>query len=482
VKKNQLKKVCISIVLFYLAIGVLFNLIAGKQLLSSSLLSESIVSPERLTEEITKDCVLNQPIDIIGDEFNGVTLYASTYERDNIGNLYISLLANGETLETTTIAITELKNNEKFFAEFTPISIDENYLYTLQVKSDSVEGSSISLYYGTNYSFGKGSIKQVINNANSLRINDNHKEGMLYYEISSKEYHWFGQYYWKIFMAGFFLLSGYIGYTLFCFSRSKTNIFLNALENILKYKFLIVQLIERDFKNKYKRSSLGVFWSLLNPVLTMTVQYLVFSLLFKSNIENYALYLIIGIVLFSFFSEATSISSQAIVSNATLITKVAMPKAIYPISSILSSSVNLIISLIPLLMVMLITGTEITPAAVLIVFALLCLLLCSMGIGLLLSALMVFFRDIQFLWGVITMIWMYITPIFYPINILPNWLIVGMQYNPMYHIITFVRTILIDGVSPAPGAYLACLLSAVIPFIIGRFVFEKLEDRFVLYL
>lgn len=481
-KKNQIKKICITILIIYFFIGIFWRIVAGEQLLCSNLVADSIVAPEWLTEEITNTVILNQPIKIEGDELNGITLYATTFERENSGNLLVSILIDGQIIETVSVQINELKNNEKFYVPFSPISIEDNHSYTMQITSDSTAGNTISLYYGANYHLGKGSIKQTVNNENALRVNDVSKEGVLYYQISFKVYHWFGQHYWECFSIGLLIIISYMGYVFFCFEKNKENIVLSYSRNIIRYRFLVLQLIERDFKNKYKRSVLGIFWSLLNPVLTMTVQYMVFSLLFKSNIENYALYLIIGIVIFTFFSEATSIASQAIVSNASLIKKVYMPKSIYPISVVLSTSINLVISLIPLLFVILVTGTNITPAAILIVFALFCLLICSIGVGLLLSALMVFFRDIQFLWGVVTMIWMYITPIFYPINILPDWLIAGMQYNPMYHIITFVRAILIEGISPAPGAYLACILSAFIPFIIGQYAFKKLEDRFVLYL
>ena len=158
-----------------------------------------------------------------------------------------------------------------------------------------------------------------------------------------------------------------------------------------------------------------------------------------------------------------------------------MPKYIYPITKVLSSSVNLVISIIPLLIVTIITGERITIAILLLPFALFCLLLFCVGLSMLLASAMVFFRDTQYLWGIATLIWMYGTPMFYPETIIPEQYRVILKINPLYHIIKFVRTILMDGVSPEPRRYFYCLISAVVACIIGGIVFKKSQDKFVLY-
>ncbi len=250
-----------------------------------------------------------------------------------------------------------------------------------------------------------------------------------------------------------------------------------------RYQFLIKQLVSRDFKTKYKRSVLGVLWSFLNPLLTMSVQYLVFSRLFRFEIENYAVYLLTGIVFFNAFNDATSQAMNAIVGNASLITKVYVPKYIYPVSRVLSCCINLLFSLIPLILVALITG--ITPhfSWLLLPFVLLLGILFFVGVALALSALLVFFRDVQFLWGVFTMIWMYATPIIYPISTLEGSILYHLQkLNPLYHYIYFFRTILIDGVSPEPLSYLACILCAALALLVGGLIFKKTQDRFVLFI
>lgn len=249
-----------------------------------------------------------------------------------------------------------------------------------------------------------------------------------------------------------------------------------------KYRFLIRQLVARDFKTKYKRSVLGVFWSFLNPLFTMLVQYFVFSTIFKSDVPNFAAYLIIGTVMFNFFSEACSMALGSIVGNASLITKVYMPKYIYPLTRVMSSVVNLGISLIPMLIVCVTTGVEFQKSAVLTVYFLICLALFSLGLGLLLSASMVFFRDTQFLWSVLTMIWMYATPIFYPETILPEEFKFILQVNPLYHFLKNTRLCILGGISPEPVAYVQCFLMALGTLLIGTLIFQKSQDRFVLYL
>ena len=225
-----------------------------------------------------------------------------------------------------------------------------------------------------------------------------------------------------------------------------------------------------------------MLWSFLNPLLTMLVQYVVFSTIFKSDIPNFPVYLLTGIVLFNFFNEACGMGITSILGNASLITKVYVPKYIYPVTRVFSSSINLLLSLLPLLLVVLYTHTPIRPAILLLPFSLVCLLCFCIGMALILASLMVFFRDTQFLWNVLSMIWLYITPIFYPETIIPARFMVIYKMNPMYHFIRFARTVVINGVSPEPKAYLICLIFAVGSLVIGGLIFRKAQDKFVLYI
>ena len=226
----------------------------------------------------------------------------------------------------------------------------------------------------------------------------------------------------------------------------------------------------------------SLFWSFLNPLLTMCVQYFVFSTIFKSDIPNYPAYLLIGIVLFSFFSESCGMSLSSILGNASLITKVYVPKYIYPLTRVLSSLINLAISLIPLILMCTLTGVHFHKSAILALYFIACLVIFCLGLGLLLSTSMAFFRDTQFLWGVFSMMWMYATPIFYPENILPEKLRFVHLLNPLYHFLKNARLCILNGISPEPVVYVQCFLIALVMLLIGAWVFHKNQDKFVLYL
>ena len=257
---------------------------------------------------------------------------------------------------------------------------------------------------------------------------------------------------------------------------------IGLISSLSRYRFLIKQLVARDFKTKYKRSVLGVVWSFLNPLLTMAVQYIVFSTIFRSDIPNFVVYLLSGIVCFNFFHEATDMALTSIVGNAPLITKVYVPKYIYPLTRVISSTVNFLLALIPLLAAMLLTGVPVRLSALLLPLGVLCLFAVSLGVGLILASSMVFFRDTQFLWGVLSMLWMYATPIFYPETIIPEQWLLLYKCNPLYHIIRFIRIALLHGVSPEPKAYALMFVASFLPLVIGIAVFRKTQNQFVLNL
>ena len=262
---------------------------------------------------------------------------------------------------------------------------------------------------------------------------------------------------------------------------------------IFKYRFLIEQLVSRDFKLKYKRSVLGVFWSFLNPLLMMIVQYIVFSHLLgiRGNVEHYAIYLLCGIVMWNGFNDSATQSVRSITSNSHLITKVYVPKFIYPVTRVFCASVNVLLSMIPLLLVTFVYGLfaqphlYLTNAVALIPFGLLFLIGFSVGMGFLLSALEVFFHDVEFLWTVFASVWMYGTPIIYSLSMFEGkapWLIKLMKFNPLYHFIDFMRTIIVSGRAPDLKEFLICGFCALVMILIGYSVFHKLEDKFILYL
>lgn len=315
-----------------------------------------------------------------------------------------------------------------------------------------------------------------------LLVNQKDRDGELAYVLIGKEKRPAYAYYWIMTGTVGIILAMYLYYTHCCYKGNKSNALIE-FDNLWEcYNFLIRQLISRDFKNKYKRSVLGYLWSFLNPVATMVVQYAVFSTIFKSDIENFPVYLLAGTVFFSFFTEAVGQGLIAIVGNAALITKVYVPKYIYTVTKVYSCSINLVISLVPLLLLALITGTPLDPSIILLIVPIIAILIFATGISLLLSCSMVFFRDTQYLWGIVSLVWMYATPLFYPVSILPENVKTILMLNPLYYIVTFVRTILIEGKSPEPILYILCMIGPIISLIVGGLVFKKYQSKFILYI
>ena len=292
----------------------------------------------------------------------------------------------------------------------------------------------------------------------------------------------FGENFWLILGASAVILVLFFLILFIRVHKGKVSYIYTAVEALHKYGFLLRQLVKRDFKTKYLRSVLGVLWSFFNPLLMMLVQYIVFSTLFKNSIPHFAAYLIIGNICFSFFSESCSLTLNSIVGNAGLITKVYMPKYIYPLSRTISSLVNLAISLAPMLIVCLITGVRFTLAVLISPYFFFCLFLFSLGVGMLLSCAMVYFRDTQFLWGILVTIWMYFTPVFYSIDIITGTLRKLFELNPMYIYISAIRCCIMYEVVPLPGTFLKSALAAALALIVGSLVFKKGQDKFVLYL
>lgn len=246
--------------------------------------------------------------------------------------------------------------------------------------------------------------------------------------------------------------------------------------------FTLVSLIGRDFKLKYRRSVLGVVWSVLNPLLMMCVLSAVFSFFLRfEGVENYPLYLILGNTLFAVMSESTSSAMTSIIDSSSLIKKIKIEKMIFPIEKVLFAIVNFCFSLIAVAAVMAFFHIAPTVHLVMLPVLLAYVLLFSAGLSLLLSALAVFFRDVCHLWSVVITAWTYATPLFYPASILPEWMLAVEKFNPMYHYVTYFRDIVLWNQWPGLQENLVCLAFAVITFAIGLLVFRKLQKKFILY-
>ncbi|CAM4396809.1 ABC transporter permease [Saccharibacillus endophyticus] len=250
----------------------------------------------------------------------------------------------------------------------------------------------------------------------------------------------------------------------------------------LKYKFLLNELVMRDIKIKYRRSFLGVLWTLLNPLLMMIVLTLIFSNIFRFSIDNFPVYLLCGQLIFNFFSEASNMALTSILSNGSLIKKVYVPKYLFPLSKVFSSLVNLFASFVALLLVMIFTQSQITWTILFAPLPLLYICLFTLGVSLLLSALSVFFRDIMHLYGVLLTAWMYFTPVFYPLDILPEGIRSIVEFNPLTSFINLFREVVMYNQVPTLSLNLVCLAYSLVMLGIGAYVFYKNQDKFILHI
>ncbi|WP_036694797.1 ABC transporter permease [Paenibacillus sp. FSL R7-269] len=250
----------------------------------------------------------------------------------------------------------------------------------------------------------------------------------------------------------------------------------------MKYRYLLIQLVSRDFKVKYKRSLLGVLWSLLNPLMTMLILTMVFSTLFKSNIPNFPVYFLCGSVMFNFFAESTNLALGSIYSNASLIKKVYFPKYMFPFSKNIFSLINLFTSFIAVIIVMIATRTGFHVTMLLSFIPIIYLFIFSLGISLILSCAAVFFRDLAHLYGIFITALNFLTPVFYPIDILPERIRPLVEMNPLTQAIQMLRQLILYSEVPDFYHHLVLFLTAVVTFLLGVFVFYKKQDRFIMYI
>lgn len=266
---------------------------------------------------------------------------------------------------------------------------------------------------------------------------------------------------------------------------------INIINNFKRYSFLMNQLILRDFKVKYKRSVLGVLWSILQPVLMMAVMAIVFSQMFRFKVDgvNYLVYLMTGLIMFNYFSEASSNAMTSVVFNFTLINKVYIPKYIFPIAKCLFVGINFLFTLIPWFAIILLSfvGLGGYPASVnvwyiLLPYVFLCLFMFTLGIGMIVSCISVFLRDMFYIYTIILTIWNYLTPVFYSLEILPENLQTIFKLNPLYIFITGARSIVLFGQKPSLIQLGSMGLVGLGTLLIGLLVFRKNQDKFIYYI
>lgn len=258
------------------------------------------------------------------------------------------------------------------------------------------------------------------------------------------------------------------------------------VKEIWTYRDLLKLLVTKDIKLKYRRSILGYVWSVLNPLLIMTVMAIVFSAMFKRNIEHFPVYLFCGQLLFNFMNTSTHQAIFSITGNAALLKKTYVPRYIFTVAKITSGMVDFVFSLgamVIVMLVMLCFGFRFSWYNLLFPIVVVQLYLFCVGLGLFLAQANVFFRDIQYIYNAVTTAWMYLTPIFYPLEALPEnlqWFIVHL--NPMYFYVAQFRDLVYLGRAPQMLPLISGCVTAVLALAIGIWSFSKNQDKFILYI
>lgn len=255
-----------------------------------------------------------------------------------------------------------------------------------------------------------------------------------------------------------------------------------TLRNGIRYLPLLENLISRELKKKYRKSLLGYLWCVLSPLFVMLIMNLVFSYMFRNNIENYPVYLFAGRMIFSFITDSTTNVSHSILSNGLLLRKARIPYYIFPAASFCSSVVNLGFTFIAFLIVLIFTGTPITIHVIAFPLVLLELFMFCFGLGMLLSQANVFLQDTSYLYAVVTTGWMYLTPLFYPLESLP---MIAQKLislaNPAYYYISQSRAIFLYHQWPDPLMLMLGTGMGLIFLVVGLAVYSRCRNKLIYY-
>lgn len=261
-------------------------------------------------------------------------------------------------------------------------------------------------------------------------------------------------------------------------SSNRPHPLVEELIALFKYKELIIQFVSRSIKTRYKRSMLGVVWTMLNPLLTMVVLTLVFSSVFRFSIENYPVYVLSGLVIWGFFSSTTSAAMGEMIWSGSLLSRIYVPKSVFAVSAIGTGLVNLLFSLVPLLVISLAVGIRFRTAVLVLPLAILLLAAFALGVGLLLATTAVYFADMLPVYEVILTIWMYATPIIYPIDAVPSQFAWILKLNPLYYLVEVFRMPLFNGVIPDARVWLIAFASAVVVLMLGGLIFTAKSSEY----
>lgn len=255
----------------------------------------------------------------------------------------------------------------------------------------------------------------------------------------------------------------------------------NILHTFKKNQFLLEELVKRDFKQKYKRTVLGMGWSLLSPLLTLLVMRLVFTQFFGRDMAHYTTYLFAGNLLYSYFREATTGGMNALMSNAHIFTRINVPKYFFLLTKNVSAALNFLITLVVFLLFAALDGVVFRWTFFLMLYPMIMLTLMNIGFGMILSALYVFFRDVQYLYDIFTLLLMYLSAIFYTVDAYPVNIQQLFMLNPLYACIRYVRIVVLEGAVPSLAHHSLLLLYAAVLLFLGGMIYKKKNHQFLYY-
>ena len=254
------------------------------------------------------------------------------------------------------------------------------------------------------------------------------------------------------------------------------------IQKLGQYRFLFEELVKRDFTKKYKRTVLGMLWSVLGPLLTLGVLALVFTGFFGKDIPHFVIYLFCGNLLYNFFKESTSTGMTALYDNSSIFSKVNVPKYMFLLSKNVSSLINFGINIVVLFIFCIVDGVAFSWKFIMLLYPIGCLVVFNLGMGLILSALYLMFRDMKYLYDIFTLLLMYLSAIFYSIDAYSQEVQYLFYLNPIYVYIRYFRKIILEGVIPKPSFHLLAAAYAIIVLVIGAVIYKKKNYKFLYYI
>jgi len=262
---------------------------------------------------------------------------------------------------------------------------------------------------------------------------------------------------------------------------AKVNLLFKVIRQLKERQFLFEELVKRDFKQKYKRTALGMAWSILNPLLTLLVMRLVFTRFFGRNMEHYTTYLFAGNLMFSYFRESTNGGMQSLMSNANIFTKINVPKYMFLFSKNVSAVINFGLTLCVFFLFVGLDHVPFRLSMFAIIYPIITLTMLNIGIGMILSAMFVFFRDTQYLYDVFLTLLMYLSAIFYNVDSYSEKVRRIFLLNPVYCNIKYVRVIVLEGHLPSPAFHGLLFLYGCIALITGGLIYKTCNQKFLYY-